>query len=71
MIYDYILGHSFPTEILYCYQKTGRKEWKEPPCHAPGHPREGIGNPVPYRSQFFPSDILGEMTKLGRGAGAT
>lgn len=44
---------------------------EEPPCHAPGHPREGTDNPEPYLSQVFPHDVLGEVTKLGRGAGAT
>lgn len=71
MIYSHILRCSFPIEVLYSDQETGQKEWKEPPCHAPGHPREGIGNPVLYLSQLSPYDMLGEMTKLGRGAGAT
>lgn len=70
MIYNYILSHGFPTEILYSDQETGRKERREPPCHAPGHPREGTGNPEPYLSQVFPYDMPGEVTKLGRGAGA-
>lgn len=44
---------------------------EKPPCHTPGHPREGTDNPEPYLSQVFPHDVLGEVTKLGRGAGAT
>lgn len=67
MIYNYILRHGFPTEILHPDQDEKRGE---SPCHASGHPREGTGDSMPFLSQLSPYNKLWEVTKLGRGGGA-
>lgn len=64
------LGTVFPLKCFTLIRRQNERSGKSPHVMPQALTWEGIGNSVPYLSQLSPYNILGEMTKLGRGAGA-